>query len=202
MDFNAIIKRVIGIITKPNNEWEVIKNESMTVGDMYTKYAIILAAIPAIAGFIGFSIFSGTFMLRFSISYVLIWAIITYIMQLVGVFLVGIIIDTLATNFGSQKNTVDSMKIAVFSFTPMWIAWILFIIPALGLLGMIIGGLYSLYMLYLGIKIVKNPPQDNLMGYFIVTLIISIIVSWLIWFIPRTFAFPHYTIPVTSIPVM
>ena len=53
MDFNAIIKRVIGIITKPNSEWVTIKNESTTIADMFTKYVLILAAIPAIAGFLG-----------------------------------------------------------------------------------------------------------------------------------------------------
>ncbi|HLP48096.1 MAG TPA: Yip1 family protein, partial [Candidatus Kapabacteria bacterium] len=155
MDFNAIIKRVIGIITKPNIEWVVIKeNKLMTVSDMFLKYAIVLAAIPAIAGFIGNALIGTSYMgftVKYPISSALIWAIMTYIMQLVGAFLVGVIIDALATTFGAQKDMVESMKTAVFSFTAAWVSSILLIIPALGVLVMVVGGLYSLYLLYLGI---------------------------------------------------
>ncbi|HLP58006.1 MAG TPA: Yip1 family protein [Candidatus Deferrimicrobium sp.] len=206
MDFNAIIKRVIGIITKPSIEWVVIKeNKLMTVSDMFLKYAIVLAAIPAIAGFIGNALIGTSYMgftVRYPVSSALIWAIMTYIMQLVGAFLVGVIIDALATTFGAQKDMVESMKTAVFSFTAAWVSSILLIIPALGVLVMVVGGLYSLYLLYLGIKIVKNPPQDKLMGYFIVSLIITIVVFWLISFITAAVAFRGYAMPGTTIPVM
>lgn len=194
MDFNAIIKRAIAIITKPTEEWEVIKNETMTINDMFLKYAIWLAAIPAIAGFIGFALIGFSvmgFTVRYPMSNAIIWMILMYVMQLVGVFVLGIIIDALATTFGAQKDMVGSMKAAVFANTPAWIASVLLIIPALSMLA-IIGGLYGLYLLYLGIKIVKNPPQDKLVGYFIVSLIIAAIVMWLSQFITRTVAFGHY----------
>jgi hypothetical protein len=198
MDFNAIIKRVIAIITKPNDEWEVIKNETMTVGDMFTKYAIWLAAIPAIAYFIGFALVGISvmgFTVRYPMSNALIGAILMYVMQLVGIFVCGFIVDALATTFGAQKDLVGSMKTAVFSFTPALVAGILYIIPALGILA-VIGGLYGLYLLYLGLKIVKNPLQDKLMGYFIVSLIVAAVVMWLATFITRTVAFGHYAGPV------
>lgn len=198
MDFNAIIKRVIAIITKPNEEWEVIKNESMTVGDMFTKYAIWLAAIPAIAGFIGNALIGTSvmgFTVRWPIANALIWTILMYVLSLVGLFVAGFVIDALATTFGSQKDMVSSMKAAVFANTPVWIAGILYIIPALAILVMI-AGLYALYLLYLGIKIVKNPPQDKAMGYFIVVLIVYIIVFWLIGFIATTVAIGRHVVPV------
>lgn len=194
MDFNAIIKRAIAIITKPAEEWEVIKNESMTVSDMFLKYAIWLAIIPAIAGFIGFALIGVSvmgFTVRYPMANAIIWMILMYVMQLVGVFVLGFIIDALATTFGAQKDMVGSMKAAVFANTPAWIVGILYIIPALGLLA-IIGGLYGLYLLYLGIKIVKNPPQDKLLGYFIVSLIVAAVVMYLGQFITRTVAFGHY----------
>lgn len=198
MDFNAIIKRVIAIITKPTEEWEVIKNETMTVGDMYTKYAIFLAAIPAIAGFIGNALIGTSvmgFTVKWPISNALVWAILMYVFSLVGLFVAGFIIDALATTFGAQKDMVSSMKVAVFANTPVWIAGILYIIPALGLLVMI-AALYSLYLLYLGLKIVKNPPQDKLMGYFIVVLIVDIIVFFLIGFLTSAIAIGRHVAPV------
>jgi hypothetical protein len=191
MDFNAIIKRVVAIITKPNDEWENIKNESMTIADMFVKYAIILAAIPAVAGFlgnmlIGRSIVGFTIRVPFFRSFA--WAIVMYVLSLVGVYVLALIIDALATSFGSQKDLVQSMKVAVFSSTAVWVAGILFIIPALSILVMI-ASIYTLYLLYLGIKIVKNPPQDKAVGYFVVVIIVSIIVNFVIGLVAGIVAF-------------
>jgi hypothetical protein len=191
MDFDAIIKRTIAIIIKPNDEWQVIKNETMSVADMYTKYAIILAAIPAIAGFIGYGLIGvsygfGTF--RVPIGRCLIWAIFMYVLSLVGVYLVAFIIDALAPSFGSQKDMNRSLKVVIFSWTPVWIAGILYIIPSIAAI-VLIASLYSLFLLYTGMKYLKEPPQDKLMGYFIVSLVIIIVVFLLTGFIASAIAF-------------
>ena len=191
MDFNAIIKRVIAIITKPNDEWQVIKNETMSIADMFTKYAIILAAIPAIAGFIGYGLIGisvgfGTF--RIPLGRCLIWAIFMYALSLVGVYLTAFIMDALAPSFGSQKDMNRSLKVVVFSWTPVWIAGILYIIPSIAVI-VWIASLYALFLLYTGMKSLKEPPQDKLMGYFIVTLVINVVVLFLVGFIVSTVAF-------------
>lgn len=191
MDFNAIIKRVVGIITKPNDEWNVIKDESTTIADLYTKYAIILAAIPAIAGFIGNLLIGRSIMgftIRIPAGRALIWAVLMYVLSLVGVYIMGFIIDALAPSFGSQKDMVNSMKVAVYASTAVWVAGVLHIIPALAILVMI-AGLYGLYLLYLGIKIVKNPPQEKAAGYFVVVIIVAIVVNVLVGIIVAAAAF-------------
>jgi hypothetical protein len=191
MDFNAIFKRAIAIITKPNDEWQVIKNETMSIADMFTKYAIILAAIPAIAGFIGYGLIGisvgfGTF--RIPLGRCLIWAIFMYALSLVGVYLTAFIMDALAPSFGSQKDMNRSLKVVVFSWTPVWIAGILYIIPSIAVI-VWIASLYALFLLYTGMKSLKEPPQDKLMGYFIVTLVINVVVLFLVGFIVSTVAF-------------
>lgn len=191
MDFNAIIKRAIAIITKPNDEWQVIKNETMSIADMYTKYAVILAAIPAIAGFIGYGLIGisvgfGTF--RIPLGRCLIWAIFMYALSLVGVYLTAFIMDALAPSFGSQKDMNRSLKVVIFSWTPVWIAGILYIIPSIAVI-VWIASLYALFLLYTGMKSLKEPPQDKLMGYFIVTLVINVVVLFLVGFIVSTVAF-------------
>ncbi len=191
MDFNAIIKRVVGIITKPNDEWQVIKDESTTTADLYTKYAIILAAIPAIAGFIGNLLIGRSIMgftVRIPAGRALIWAVMMYVLSLVGVYILGFIIDALAPSFGSQKDMVNSLKVAVYASTAIWVAGILYIIPMLSIL-VLIAGLYGLFLLYLGIKIVKNPPQDKAAGYFVVVIVVAIVVNVLIGIIVAAAAF-------------
>ena len=191
MDFNAIIKRVIAIITKPVDEWKVIKEEQMTVVDMYTKYAIILAAIPAVAGLIGNLAVGRSFMghtIRMPFSNSFMWTIFTYILSLGGVYLMGLVIDLLAPNFGAEKNFIASLKVALFSYTAAWVAGIFYLIPALSILAMV-GGLYSLYLLYLGIKEVKSPPAEKAMGYFVTVIIVQIVIGFLIGFLVARIAF-------------
>jgi hypothetical protein len=191
MDFNAIIKRAIALIIKPNDEWQTIKNETMSVADMFTKYALILAAIPAIAGFIGWVAIGRSFgfgTIRMPFGNALLWAIFMYIFSLVSVYILAFIIDALAPSFGSQKDMNRSLKVVVFSYTATWLGGIFHLIPALAILA-IICSLYSLYLLYLGIKHLKEPPQDKLIGYFVVTIIITIVVQVLVMFLIGAIAF-------------
>ena len=52
--------RAVAILTKPADEWRVIAAESATVEGLMRSYAAPLAAIPAIAQFIGFTVFGIT----------------------------------------------------------------------------------------------------------------------------------------------
>lgn len=192
MDFNAIIKRVTAILTKPKEEWDVIKNEQLTVSDMFLKYAIILAAIPAVAGLLGFSIIGisvGPYTVKVPISRSLIWAVVTYAGALGAVYIFGMVIDILAPNFGAQKEMNRSLKLTVFSATPGWIAGVLFLIPSIGIIATL-AGLYGLYILYVGIGNLKECPKDKEMNYFIFALVVQIILSFIIYFIAREIAMP------------
>jgi hypothetical protein len=177
-----IVQRVKDIILKPSDTWAEIKAEQVTIKELYTSYAMLLAAIPPIASFIGLSLL-GFSVLAFSYRVPLGWgishALVSYVLSLVGLYVVGLIIDTLAPSFGSKKNQVNAMKVAVFSWTPSWIARILMIIPALSPVAMLLS-LYSLYLFYLGLPILMETPKDKAMGYFIATILVSIVVFILI----------------------
>ena len=48
------VARVQGLILKPKEEWEKIKGEPATVADLFKSYLVPVAAIPAVAQFLGF----------------------------------------------------------------------------------------------------------------------------------------------------
>ncbi len=186
-----LIERAKKILLSPAKEWEVIKGENLTIVDMFTKYAMILAAIPAVAGFIGYSVIGisygfGTF--RVPIGTSLVWAIMQYILSLAGVFLIAFIMDVLAPTFGCSKDLVAAVKIVVFSYTAAWVAGILNIIPSLGIL-VGIASIYSLYLMYMGMKIVKEVPNDKMVGYFVVTIIAAVVVFFVIGMVVSAVAF-------------
>jgi hypothetical protein len=192
-----LVDRVKNLLLSPAKEWEVIKGETWAVADLFTKYAILLAAIPAVAGFLGYSFFGisygfGTYKLGFGTS--LTWAILTYVLTLAGIFVLGFIIDAVAPSFGSTKDMVASLKVAVFSSTPAWVAGILNIFPALGIL-VAIASIYGLVLLYMGLERVKTVPKDKMVGYFVVVLIAAILVYVVIGAIVGAIALSSAAIP-------
>ena len=52
----SLVARVKAILLTPRTEWPVIEGEPATVASLYTGYIIPLAAIPAVASFIGLSL--------------------------------------------------------------------------------------------------------------------------------------------------
>lgn len=173
-----IVERVKNMILQPKTEWAVIDGEPHTVKDLYTNYAMILAAIPAVAKFIGFSIVGLGGVLsayRIPIASGVAMMIVGYILSLASVYVLALIIDALAPSFASEKNFVQSLKLAVFSMTAAWLAGVFAILPALSILGLL--GLYSLYLLYLGMPVLMKTPQEKLIPYFVVVLIAAIVVN-------------------------
>jgi Yip1 domain len=189
-----LVERAKNIMFNPKQEWEAIKAESITTKDLYTKYAMILAAIPAIAGFIGYTIFGlswGFGTIRISVSTSILWGVITYITGLVGVYIISFIVDALAPSFGSTKDMTASTKVVVYSYTPAWVAGIVQIFPVLGFI-VALASIYSLVLMYMGLQKVKAVPQDKLVVYFIVIIIVAIIVFFVMGAIVSAIAFSGY----------
>lgn len=137
-----------------------------------------LAAIPAIANLIGYSLIGMTYMgISFRMPFVntLFYSIMTYIFTLVGIIVVAFIINALAPQFSSQADMVNAVKLVVYSYTPMWIASILFIIPMLSVL-VLIASLYGLYLFYVGLPILMDTPPEKRLVYFIVIIVVTIVV--------------------------
>jgi hypothetical protein len=174
----SIVDRVKNICLTPNTEWPIIADEPATTADLITGYVVPLAAIGAVAGFIGRSVigqstFLGTF--RTGLATGLVLAVFAFVMAIVTVFVVGLIIDALAPSFGGEKNSLRALKVAVYSYTPAWVAGVLQIVPVLGILA-ILGALYGLYLLYLGLPRLMKCPEDKTLGYTVVVVICAIVI--------------------------
>jgi hypothetical protein len=178
-----LVQRARNIIVSPKTEWDVIAAETTPARDLIVGYVLPLAAIAAIASFIGMSLigqslpFLGTF--RMGIGWGLGLAIYNIVMAVVFVYVLGFIIDALAPTFNGQKSMAQAIKLAAYSYTPAWLAGVLSIIPALGILA-IIGALYGLYLLYLGLpRLMRNPP-DKSAGYTALVVVCAIVIGFII----------------------
>jgi hypothetical protein len=176
----AIADRVKNICLTPTTEWPVIAQESATTTDLVTGYVAPLAAIGAVAGFIGGSVIGRTVPFVGTFRTPLVWglggAIFAFIAAVVGVLICAFIVNALAPTFGGEKNSTQAMKVAVYSFTPAWVAGVLNILPLLGILA-IFAALYGIYLLYLGLPVLMKSPPDKAIGYTVVTVICVIVVQ-------------------------
>jgi Yip1-like protein len=173
----GLVDRVKNILLTPRTEWTAIESESATLASLYTGYVIPLAAIPAIAGFIGMSVIGFSMMgarLQAPMGTGLTWAIVEYIGSLVAVYVLALVIDALAPNFGGQKNQMQALKVAAYSATASWVAGIFRILPSLSILGIL--GLYSLYLLFLGLPTLMKAPAEKAMGYTVVVVIAAVVI--------------------------
>mgnify|MGYP003582801188 FL=1 len=176
-----LINRAKSILLTPKTEWSLIESEQTDVKTLTINYLLPLALIPAIAGFIGFGLIGqNVFGMHIgSAGYGLRYAIVNLVSTIGGAFLTAYIIDLLAPSFGSEKNFLQSFKLVVYSYTPMMVAGILLIIPSLSILATL-AGLYGLYLLYIGLQPLKKTPEDKKTSYFVVSLIVVILGSFVL----------------------
>lgn len=178
---NSLTDRVKNILVQPKDEWGRIDAEPATVAGIFKSYVVPLAAIGPIAGLIGMSVFGIRlfgFTYRLSFGAALSTAIASYVAALVGVYVLALILNALAPNFGGQKSDVQAMKVAAYSCTASWVAGIFQLIPSLAWLAIL--GLYSLYLLWLGAPRLMRVPQDKAATYTIVTIVAAIVIFFLI----------------------
>ena len=166
-----LVERVKGIILSPKTEWPVVAGESGDTSYLFSNYVAILAAIPAVCGFIGRLVIGG------SVIRALIGAVVGYLLAFVGVYIVAWVINLLAPTFASQKDLPSALKVTVYSATPSWLVGVFLLIPALGFLRIL--GLYSLYLLYLGPPPLMKTPPEKVIWYTIVSIVCTIIV-WIV----------------------
>ena len=184
----ALVDRVKNILLTPRTEWQVIDAEQTTPAELYKQYIVPLAAVGPVASAIGALAFGYR---GFGLNYrppvgtVLSSAVVTYLLTLGGVYVLALIIDALAPNFGGVKDQMQALKVAAYSSTASWVVGIFGLIPALSWLGVL--GLYSLYLLYLGLPVLMKSPAEKAMGYTAVVIIAAIVLFLVIGLVAGTF---------------
>ena len=173
----GVIERAKDILLKPKETWPVIAAEPATTQSIYIPYVVLLAAIGPVAQFLGGQLFGFTVL---GVTYhpplggALLSAILSYGLTLAVVFVLALVIDGLAPNFGGQKDQVQALKVAAYSATAGWVGGIFGLLPELSAIG-ILFGLYGLYLLYLGLPVLMKVPQDKASGYTVIVVIVAIV---------------------------
>jgi hypothetical protein len=183
MDFPQVLDRVKGILFDPETEWGVIADEQTTIADLYKGYIVVLAAVPAIFGFLRVTVIGvdvpliGTY--HVSLFAGLAGTILSYALAR-QVYVLALIVDALAPTFGAQKDRLQAFKTSAYALTAFWIAGIGQLLPLLAVLFALAGAAYSVFLLYTGLPRTMHCGRDTTMAYTAVSVIAAVILSALI----------------------
>lgn len=175
---SGLIPRVKGILFAPKTEWAIIDAEPATVGSLYRRHILPLAAIGPVATLIGSLVFGQTLLgVTFKPQPVsaLTGALVAYVLNLAAVYVVAFAVNGLAPSFGGQRNMVQALKVTAYAWTAAWVAGVFGLFPPLAILSVV--GLYSLYLLYLGLPRLMKSPAGKAPIYTAAAVIIGLVFS-------------------------
>lgn len=174
-----LVERVQAILLKPKETWPVIAQDGGDVASIYKNYLVILAAIPAVAAFIGLSVVgAGMFGVSFRVPIVagLVNMVVGYFLSLVMVYVLSLITNALAPSFAGEKNALNAFKLIAYASTAGMVGGVFSLLPGLSMLG-VLASLYSIYLIYTGIPTLMKSPQDKAIGYTAVIIVCGIVAA-------------------------
>jgi hypothetical protein len=168
---SGIFNEAIALTKNPADYMRRNKDHVVPVQSLIINYVAILAAIPLVATLIG----DLWYYSRYGAGFAVEAAIATYILEVLGVIIIGIVIWKLGPSFETKTDQAKATMLAAYIYTPFFLISIVDIIPPIALITFL-GTLYGLYILYLGLPIVLGTPSSKVVPYLFVILVAAIIV--------------------------
>jgi hypothetical protein len=158
-----IVERATEILRHPENEWAAVEQDGSSMQDLTLGYVAPLVAIPTVAGFLG-TIVVGFPGYKVSLIAAFFHAVIGYVIDVIAVYALAHLLTWLAPRFGAKRDLPAAFRVAVYSFTPVWVCGIVGLVPSLGLL-MLAGYGYAIYLMTMGAERILGAPKDKTMPY-------------------------------------
>jgi Yip1 domain len=165
--------RAKAMLADPSAEWTQIEKEPGDAAYLLTSYVALLALVPAIFGFIGACVVGavapGVGLVRASIVDGLFGAVFGYVVTCATVLVLGLLINVLAPTFGGRRDFDSAFKLAVYAYTPVWLAGIFLLAPGLRFLGLT--GFYGAYILWTGLPRLIKAPESKVLSFTAVIIV-------------------------------
>ena len=175
------IQHIVGLFTDPMGQWEKIREQHKSAEGGSVAHIFLLAAIPAVSGFIGttqvgWRIGVGE-PIRITGDSAFAIAIIYYLALLVGIFSIGWVIHLLGKAYEVQKPLPLCIALAAYAATPLFLIGLMQVYPVLWL-NMLLGLpalAYTVYLLYSGLPVMMEIPPEKGFLYSSAVLAVGLI---------------------------
>lgn len=172
------LSHVWGLLAHPEEEWKTIHREHCTVTRCYCSHVLLLAALPAIAGYIGTTQVGWQVTARelhkLTPDSALQIAVLFYITMLVAVFTVGKMIHWMGRTYGSKQSLPSCIALAAYTATPLFLIGIMLLYPLLWL-NLLLGLpalAYTVYLLYTGVPVMMGVPKER--GFLFASAVLAV----------------------------
>lgn len=197
-----LLSHIPGMFTHPLQEWETIGKEHSGPIRL-SLYICLLALIAPICAYIattqyGWRIGEGQ-LIFLTQSSALTLSILTYISIVVGVYFMGIMIDWMSKNYGSEHDDFAANGIALmaYSCTPLFLVGFISLYPEpwINVLAYLSAAAYAAYLMYKGLPRVLKIPEDQAFFFegaimttalvYMVATLIGTVIIWGVGFSPE-----------------
>ena len=161
------------IVTHPETCWMVIRVDTRTLKQIFEQYVFALAAIPALSGLIGYSVFSNIPFVK-----ILEIAIGGYMASIGFMFAAVFLASGTAKMFDGEISQDQSGKLVVFSLMPYFAAGLFLLIPLVAPLALL--GSLSFYAFFTGVKSMTRLPAAKRLMYCLINVVTWVVVADLI----------------------
>ncbi|WP_213879939.1 Yip1 family protein [Pseudomonas sp. dw_358] len=190
-----MIHHVVGLFTHPDQEWQHIRGEKEeSLGHLYLTHTLILAAVPAIAAYIGTThlgwMIGDRTALVLTADNALWMALMSYAAMLGGVAVMGMFIHWMARTYDAKPSMPRCVAFATYTATPLFIGGLAALYPHLWL-GMLVGSAsicYTVYLLYVGLPTFMSVGREegflfasSVLAVGLVVLVAIIALTVIIW---------------------
>lgn len=165
--------RLRGLFVDPKREWAVIAAEPADVASLYREFILIVAAIPALALFLGM-------VLRLRPMLAVGAAVTAYLTAIAQPIIAALVVERLAPKFRSSGSTAQALKLVAYSSAPAWGAGIFYVLPALGYVVVTVAVIYGIYLFAIGLPPVLHTPREQVVPFMVVCAIVLLVVNILL----------------------
>jgi hypothetical protein len=158
---------IAGILKDPKNEWALIEEEHYSAKTVFLTQISILAAIPAIALYIGVTqvgwSVAGQEPVRLASSSALGSAVLFYFAMWGAVAFIAACMHWMEKTYGGDVSLDECLVLTTVTATPLFLSGISFLLPILWLNVAVAGAalVYSVYLLYSGTSRVMKIDEDR-----------------------------------------
>lgn len=158
---------IAGILKDPKNEWTLIEEEHYSAKTVFLTQISILAAIPAIALYIGVTqvgwSVAGQEPVRLASSSALGSAVLFYFAMWGAVAFIAACMHWMEKTYGGEVSLDECLVLTTVTATPLFLSGISFLLPILWLNVAVAGTalVYSVYLLYSGTSRVMKIDEDR-----------------------------------------
>lgn len=168
------LSRAVSLLLHPSGAWDRIAERPTDARAVFLRYAVPLAAIPAVCSVVGVLTFGFNIAnvgVHMSVVGLILGALASYALTLAAVWALAVFIDLTAPAFRGLRGRDAAFNLVIYAATAMWVGGLSEIYPSVGIPVGILAGLYSLYALYQGLPKMMGVPEDRRLTAYAAILI-------------------------------